>query len=155
MFNWHFPDNLSHYHHHIIIIIITVIILIFIIISSSSTWSAHESNVLSQYVWGTLSSYVFCWCVDVRVFVCVYLCVCARVCVCLSVWLSLFKTLFYCSLSNLAQVRSGSLVKIVWCSVMHAEIQMKMVPKCTGRITLSRNIMKPVNTYSYFKQYNF
>ena len=78
---------------------------------------------------------------DVRVCVCVCACACmcgcacvcvrVRVCACvfLSVWLSLFKTLFYSSPRNLAQVRSGSLVKIVGCSVMHAEIKMKMVPK--------------------------
>ena len=84
-------------------------------------------------------------------------CVCARMCVCvyLSVWLFLFKTLFYSSPSNLAQARSGSLVKNVWYSVMHAEIQMKMVSKCTGRITLSRNIMKPMIKYSYFKHFIF
>ena len=77
-----------------------------------------------------------CVCVPVCV------CVCVGACVFLYVWLSLFKTLFYSSPSKLAQVSSGSLVKIVWCSLMHAEIQMKIVPKCTERITLSRHIMK-------------
>ena len=53
-----------------------------------------------------------CVCVCVRVCVCV--CVCVRVCLCIFVclanwiieknWLSLFKTLFYSSPSNLAQL---------------------------------------------------
>ena len=85
---------------------------------------------------------------------------CVRVCVCECVRVRvsdclLSNALFYSSPSNLAQVRSGSLIKIVWYSVMHAEIQMKMVPKCTGRITLSRYIMKLMIKYLYFKQYNF
>ena len=93
------------------------------------------------------------------VFVC--LCGCVGVCVCvcehasLSVWLSLSKALFYSSPSNLAQVRSDSLLKIVRCSVMRARDQMKMVPECTWRIPLSRHIMKLMIKYSYFKQFNF
>ena len=38
---------------------------------------------------------------------------------------------------------------------MHAEIQMKMVPKGTERITLLRLIMKLMIKYSYFEQYIF
>ena len=80
-----------------------------------------------------------CVCVSARVCVCV--CVCVYVFVCLTV---LVQCTVYSLPNNLAQVIFGSLVKIVWCSVMHAEIQMKMVPKCTERITISRHIMKPM-----------
>ena len=75
-----------------------------------------------------------CWRVHAYACLCVCACMCVRVCV----------SDYLCSMH--------CLVKIVWCSVMHAEIKMKMVPKCTGRITLSRHIMKPMIKYSYFKQ---
>ena len=52
-------------------------------------------------------------------------------------------------------MRFYSLLKIVCYSVMHAKIQMKRVPKMTGRITLPRNIMIPMIKCSYFKQDNF
>ena len=96
-------------------------------------------------------------CVCVCVCACACVCVCVGACACTRVWLPLFNALFYSSPSNLAQVRSGSLVKIVWYSisiqfqfsivhfwifysVMHAEIQMKMVPKCIRRIMLYQDI---------------
>ena len=87
--------------------------------------------------------------------VCLCMCICVCVCVCVSVCLSLFNALFYSSPSKLAQVKSGNLVKVVWCSVMRERIQIKMAPKCAGRIILSRHIIKSLIKYSYFKQYNF
>ena len=86
---------------------------------------------------------------------CLCVCVCVCVCVFQSVGLSLFKRVFYSPPCNLAQVRSDSLLKIVRCSVMRAGDQMKKVPECTGRIPLSRHIMKLMIKYSYFKQFNF
>ena len=170
-----------HYHHHVIIIIIAII-LIFCQYAPRGQRQlnfSYEKKTSRQKVtvWvglvgnGTLicvrvhvrvcvcarACVCSCVCVCVRlcIHVCVSVCLCVCVCVSVSVWLPLFNSQFYSSPSYLAKVRSGCLVKIVWCSVMHAEIQMKMIPTFIRRITPNRHIMKPMIKYSYFKCNNF
>ena len=123
----------------IIIILIIIIIIIIIIIMKQNIRQyaprghrplncSYDKKKSRQKVtvWVGLVGNGMLICVSVHVHVCVCVCLCVFVCLASRIikknWLSLFKTLFYSSPSNLAQVTPGSLVKIVRCSVMHAEI---------------------------------